>query len=195
MAADILLHDALFVPVGEDQLQHLELTRTIARKFNKKFGKTFIEPKEVLTSTPRVMSLDNPNKKMSKSMPGGCLFIDDEPEIIKEKIKSAVTDSGNEIKYDIKNKPAISNLLSIYCALSEEPIEQLEKKFAGKNYSYFKADLAELICNHLAYFRNKKKSLLKKPIVVRKIFYEGTKKARSRALKKIETVKKKVGLT
>ncbi|MEK7086816.1 MAG: tryptophan--tRNA ligase, partial [Patescibacteria group bacterium] len=100
MAADVLLYDTQFVPVGDDQLQHLELTRTLARKFNGKFGKTFIEPKALLTETPRLMSLDEPKKKMSKSRPTGCLFIDDSPSTIRAKIKTAVTDSGKEIKYD-----------------------------------------------------------------------------------------------
>lgn len=194
MAADILIQDAKFVPVGEDQLQHLELTRTIARKFNKKFGKTFIEPKALLTSTPRIMSLDNPQKKMSKSMPAGCLFVDDEPETIYEKIKKAVTDSGNEIKYDKNNKPAISNLLDIYSVLSGSSIAELEKKFAGKNYLYFKNELAELVTARFAAFRSEKKRLLQKPSGVKKIFAAGAKKARERAEKKIKLVKEKVGL-
>jgi tryptophanyl-tRNA synthetase len=128
MAADVLLYDAEFVPVGHDQLQHLEFTRTIARKFNNKFGKTFIEPKALLTKTPRIMSLDNPDKKMSKSQPNGCLFLNDSPKTIQEKLARAVTDSGKEIKYDPKEKPAISNLLMIYSALSEEPVKSLEQK-------------------------------------------------------------------
>ncbi|KKU14773.1 MAG: Tryptophan-tRNA ligase [Parcubacteria group bacterium GW2011_GWB1_45_9] len=194
MAADILLYDAQFVPVGEDQLQHLEFARTLARKFNKKFGKTFVEPKALLTSTSRVMSLDNPQKKMSKSLPAGCLFIDDEPNTIKERIKRAVTDSGNEIKYDEKNKPAISNLLSIYSALSGESVTRLEKKFAGKNYSYFKTELAESINKHFKDFRVKKTALLKKPATLKKTFAAGSKKARLRAEKKIKEVKKKIGL-
>ncbi|MBI4119402.1 MAG: tryptophan--tRNA ligase [Parcubacteria group bacterium] len=194
MAVDILIYDPKFVPVGEDQLQHLELTRTLARKFNSKFGKIFTEPKAVMTSTPRVMSLDNPQKKMSKSSPAGCLFIDDEPETIKEKIKKAVTDSGSEIKYDEKNKPAISNLLSIYSALSGQSILQLEKKFAGKNYSYFKNDLAELTSDYFRPFRERKKELLKNPAAIKKTFAAGAKKARIRAQKKIKEVKEKVGL-
>src|SRR3989338_3880433 len=108
MAADILMYDAVFVPVGDDQDQHLELTRTIARRFNKKYGETFIEPKSLHTETPRVMSLTDPTYKMSKSEPAGCLFLDDELTVIEKKIKTAVTDSGSDVRYDEKTKPAIS---------------------------------------------------------------------------------------
>ena len=137
MTADILLYDAQFIPVGEDQLQHLEFTRTIARKFNNKFGKTFIEPKAILTEASRIMSLDDPAKKcLSLGRPA--VFLDDSPKNIQEKLARAVTDSGREIKYDIKNKPAISNLLTIYSALTEKPIKILEEKYIGKGYAEFK---------------------------------------------------------
>ncbi|MFH1346835.1 MAG: tryptophan--tRNA ligase [Spirochaetota bacterium] len=194
MAADILLYDAKFVPVGDDQDQHLEITRTLARKFNSKFGKTFIEPQGLHTETPRVMSLANPEKKMSKSQPESCLFIDDSPEEIKNKIKRAVTDSGSEIKYDKKNKPAISNLLEIYSALSGNKIEKLENKFAGKNYSALKNDLTELVIDFFADFRKKKAILLKNPAKMSSILASGSKKAEKIANKKILEVKKKVGL-
>ncbi|MFA5098836.1 MAG: tryptophan--tRNA ligase [Candidatus Paceibacterota bacterium] len=194
MAADIILYDAKVVPVGDDQLQHLELTRTLVRKFNSKFGKIFVEPHGLHTKTPRVMSLQNPEKKMSKSQPEGCLFIDDSPEEIKNKIKRAVTDSGSEIKYDKKNKPAISNLLEIYSALSGDKIEKLENKFAGNNYSALKNDLAELITDYFADFRKKKLALLKNPAKLRLALESGSKKAEAIANKKILEVKKKVGL-
>ncbi len=194
MAADILLCDAKFVPVGHDQLQHLELTRTIARKFNKKFGKTFIEPQPILTKTPRVMSLKNPAKKMSKSQPDGCLFLDDSPNDISAKIKTAVTDSGSEIKYDREKKPAISNLLEIYADLSGEEIPRIEKKFKGKNYGQFKTDLAGLTANHFADFRKKKKELMAKPQELKKVLNAGSKKANKVADKKMLEVKEKVGL-
>jgi len=194
MAADIFLYNSQFVPVGNDQLQHLEFSRELARKFNKKYGKTFIEPRALLASTPRVMSLDNPHKKMSKSIPAGCLFIDDEQKTIKEKIKRAVTDSGSEVKYDEKNKPAVSNLLSIYSSLSGKTIPQLEEKFSGKNYSYFKSELTDLIIGYFADFRTKKSTLSKKPNEIKKIYATGSKKASIRAEKKIKEVKKKIGL-
>ncbi len=193
-SADILLYDAEFVPVGEDQLQHLELTRTLARKFNKKFGRIFVEPKSILTLTPRVMSLANPEKKMSKSQPDGCLFMDDEPEEIKRKISRATTDSGSEIKHDRKNKPGIANLLEIYSSVSDEPVVKIEKRFSGKNYSELKKSLAEEISNYFADFRKKKKSLLAKPYTLKTILSAGSKKASAKASAKISEVKKKVGL-
>jgi len=193
MAADILLYGTKFVPVGNDQDQHLELARTLARKFNKKFGKTFIEPQAVHTKTPRVMSLANPEKKMSKSQPESCLFIDDSIEQIKNKIKRAVTDSGSEIRRK-EGKPAISNLLEIYSALSDKTIPQLEKKFKGKNYSTFKNDLAETIIDYFADFRKKKSALLKNQSKLSSILKAGSQKAAKVANKKIIEVKKKVGL-
>lgn len=187
MAADVLLYDTQFVPVGEDQLQHLELTRTLARKFNSRFGKTFTEPKAILTKTPRVMSLDDPNKKMSKSQPSGCLFLDDSPEKIKEKIKKAVTDSGKEIKFDEKNKPAISNLIRIYEAAYDLGIKAVEKKFEGKSYVEFKSELADLLIDYLKPFRGKKPN--PEPALS-----AGAKKANLIANKKLAQVKKHLGL-
>lgn len=194
MAADILLYDAKFVPVGEDQQQHLELARTLARKFNSRFGKTFIEPQAVFTETPRVMNLDDPTKKMSKSRHAGCLFIDDSPEAIKAKIMRAVTDSGNEIKYDPVGKPAVSSLLKVYSSLSGETIPHLEKKFTKQNYAQFKAALAELIADHFADYRKKKKALMAKPKALEAVLAAGSKKAEKIAEKKISDVKKKIGL-
>lgn len=194
MAADIMLYDAAFVPVGEDQLQHLELTRTLARKFNTKFGKTFIEPKPLLTRVPRLMSLDNPKKKMAKSREEGCLFLDDTPEIIRKKIKTATTDSGKEIKYDEKNKPGVSNLLLICSAMSNQPIKSLEKKYKGLGYAEFKKDLAEILIEFLSSFQKKKIGLYKKTSAVKKIFSDGSKKAHAVAQKKMLEAKKKIGL-
>jgi len=192
MASDILLYDAVFVPVGDDQSQHLELTRTLARKFNKKFGKTFPEPKALLAKIPRLMGLDDPTKKMSKSRPGGCLFLDDSPEIIRKKIMSAVTDSGREIKHDPKNKPAISNLIDIYAAIINYSAQQVEKKFEGAKYSDFKKDLAEIVVKSLEPFQKKKRSL--KPAEVKRALAKGNKKANDVASKKIKEVKNKIGL-
>lgn len=194
MAADILIFAGELVPVGEDQLQHLELARTLARKFNRRFGKILKEPRALLTSTPRVMSLEDPTKKMSKSIPSGCLFIDDEPQIIRDKIKKAVTDSGMEIKYDKENKPAISNLLSIFSALSDESISELENKFSGKTYASFKEELAALVIDHFAGFRTKKSSLVKNPSQLKKILDSGSEKANAIAEKNMTIIKKKMGL-
>jgi tryptophanyl-tRNA synthetase len=193
MAADILIYDAKFIPVGEDQLQHLELARTVARRFNARFGATFVEPKGVLTQTPRVMSLKDPRKKMSKSDPDSCLFIDDSPEDIKRKLARAVTDSDSEILYDPEKKPGLSNLLEIYGAFVDKDPHGVAIDFEGKQYSDLKGELAELIAHHFEKFRAKKAALLAKPGVMKKILAEGSKKAAATATKKMVVVKKKVG--
>ncbi|KKU91531.1 MAG: Tryptophan-tRNA ligase [Candidatus Jorgensenbacteria bacterium GW2011_GWA1_48_11] len=190
MASDILLYSTKFVPVGEDQDQHLELTRTLARKFNNKFGRTFIEPQGLHTKVPRLMSLDDATKKMSKSRPAGCLFLDDSPEIVRKKIKRAQTDSGREIKYDPKNKAAVSNLISIYAGLTEKPIGEIERKFKNSNYAGFKKDLAEVIVKALKPFRENKLS----KNAAEKILRAGTKKANVVAAEKLLEIKKKIGL-
>ena len=190
MAADILLYDAKFVPVGDDQLQHLELTRTLARKFNNKFGQIFIEPQALLTKTPRVMSLSDPTKKMSKSQPEGCLFLDDSPEEIKKKISRAVTDSNSEIKYNLENKAGVSNLLEIYSALSKKSIAELEKQYQGKGYGQFKSDLTDVITKTLAPFRE----LKAKNSQLKAILSAGDKKAKKIASLKMKEVKEKLGL-
>jgi tryptophanyl-tRNA synthetase len=192
MASDILLYDAQFVPVGEDQLQHIELTRTLARKFNSRFGHILMEPKDLLTDIPRVMSLQDPTKKMSKSDPKGCIFIDDSPEEIQEKVKSAVTDSGSEVAYNPEEKPAIANLLRIYAALTDKFIPDLEKEFAKMNYSEFKIALGNVIAEHFNNFRENKKRL---DTDLKKILDAGSKKAAKIASKKMEEIKVKVGLT
>jgi tryptophanyl-tRNA synthetase len=194
MTADIILYNAEFIPVGDDQLQHLELARTLARKFNARFGKTFVEPKGLLTQTPRVMSLKDPAKKMSKSEPDGCLFLDDSPEEIRQKLARAVTDSGSEIFYDPKEKPGLSNLLEIYGAFTDKDPHAIAIAFEGKKYSDLKAALADLIANHFAKFREKKKKLLAHPAAIKKILNAGSKKAARVAEKKMVEVQKKVGL-
>lgn len=193
-AADILLYKAEAVPIGEDQKQHLELTRDLARIFNNRFGQTFKEPKAILTKIPRVMSLDNPNKKMSKSFPNGCLYLSDSPKIIRKKIKSAVTDSGREIVYDLENKPAISNLLLIYSEFSGKSIKELEKRFKGVNYSEFKAELAEAMIKFLKPIQENRKKMIKNKNEVMKTLETGAAKARIVAQKTMEEVKKKIGL-
>ncbi len=196
MAADIILYDAQFVPVGEDQLQHLELTRTLARKLNNKFfGRMFIEPKPILTATPRLMSLDDPAKKMSKSRPAGCLFLDDTPDIIEQKIKRAVTDSGSEIKYDPINKAGVSNLLRIYSDLSGKSISQAEKQFSGKSYSQLKESVAKTISDYFKLFRNKKATLSKKPAAIKKMLSANALKIQKIADKKLIEIKTRLGLS
>ena len=194
MAADILLYDAKVVPVGHDQLQHLELTRTLARKVNAKFGKTFFEPEPKMTEVTRLMSLDDPTKKMSKSRPAGCVFIDDEPEVIRKKIMSAVTDSEREVGFDKEKRPAMANLLTLYSAVSGRPITALVAAYKGKGYAYFKRDLAEAVVTSLAPFQKRKKALAKNMKGVKTIVEKGNKKALKVSEKKMEVVKKKLGL-
>ncbi len=190
MTADIILYDAAFVPVGDDQIQHLELTRTLARKFNNKFGATFVEPKPLLTKIPRLMSLNEPTKKMSKSLLQGCLFLNDSPNEIEHKIKTAVTDSGNEVKYDIENKPGISNLLNIYSDITNKSIPEIESSYSNKGYGQFKSDLVKIVVDALKPFRDIKINNKK----IESIITSGSKKASKLANAKIKIVKKKLGL-
>ena len=194
MAADILLYKAEFVPVGEDQRQHVELTREVVRTFNDRFGKTFKEPESVHTKAPRIMSLDNPTKKMSKSMPAGCLYLSDSPEVIREKVKRAVTDSFTGVDYDPEKRPAVSNLVLIYSEFSGIPIPEVVKKFHGVGYARFKEELAEVIIKTLKPFQEKRKKLLKDKRLVMNTLAAGTKKAKPIARKTMEEVARKVGL-
>ncbi|KPJ56600.1 tryptophanyl-tRNA synthetase [Parcubacteria bacterium DG_74_2] len=195
-AADILLYQTELVPVGKDQLQHLELSRIIARKFNHRFGKTFKIPKAYVSKTgAKIMSLENPKKKMSKSIPSSCLFLFDEPKEIKAKIMSATTDSQKTIKYDLKRKPGISNLLTIYSLFSDKSIKELEKQFKGKGYAEFKKSLAQLLILKLEPFRTKKKELLSREAYIHKILNKGEKRARAIAQPTMTDVRQKMGLT
>lgn len=194
MAADILLYKAELVPIGDDQLQHLELSRDIVRIFNRRFGYTFKEPKPVLTRTPRLMSLDNPHKKMSKTLPQGCLYLSDSPKIIQGKIKAAVTDSYKEIDCDHRNRPAISNLVLIYSEFSKIPVPEIIKKYKGVGYAEFKKDLSEIIIKALKPIQEKRSGLLKNPNQVKKILAEGAKKVRPIAQATMEEVRQKIGL-
>ena len=197
MAADILLYKTDLVPVGEDQKQHVEFARTIAKRFNNLYGETFTIPQAVAQKEgARIMGLDDPIKKMSKSAENSFnyLALTDEPDLIKEKIKKAVTDSGKEIIYDKKKKPGVSNLLEIYSLLSEKPIKKLEKEYQGKNYGEFKNDLADIVIKFLLPFQKEFKKLKENPKGVREILKEGEKKARAIAQKTIVEVKNKIGL-
>lgn len=194
MAADILLYKTDTVPVGEDQKQHVELARTIARKFNQQFGQVFVLPQAlVYKSGARIMSLADPTEKMSKSIPLGCLELTDSPSSIRQKIKKAVTDSGKQIEYSPK-KPAIANLITIYSAFSGLTANQIEEKYQGKGYAQFKNDLAEVVIKGLKPLQEKKKALDKKPAYVKKILQDGAKKARPIAQKILEQTKQKMGL-
>ena len=196
MAADILLYQTDVVPVGKDQQQHVELARSIARKFNRKFGSTFKVPELSLPKVgARIMSLQNPKKKMSKTgSVKGYISLFDKPEVIRAKVMVAVTDTGRKIIYDPKRKPGISNLLTIYSLFSEHSIKKLETKFKDKGYVDFKKSLARTLVGALDPFRQKRKELLKREVYVQEILNQGAKKARSIAQSTMREVRKNMGL-
>lgn len=196
MAADILLYDATYVPVGEDQLQHLELTRSLAKRFNNRFGDTFVIPQAFAhKETSRIMALDDPSKKMSKSAESEASYIAilDSPEIIRKKIKTAVTDSGSDIRYDEQEKPALSNLLNIFSAFSDEPIAAIEKNYTGKGYADFKSDLGDLLVEKLEPLQTTYHSLSRDKDTILSILEDGAKKANSIANATLREVKQKMG--
>jgi tryptophanyl-tRNA synthetase len=195
MAADILLYKTDLVPVGKDQVQHVELTREIARRFNKMFGKVFKEPKVLLSEGEKIMSLQNPKKKMSKTDdPKGCILLFDEPEEIEKKVMRSVTDPGREIKYDPVKKPGISNLLKIYSLFTEKPIKELEEKYKGKGYEQFKKDLAKILIEKLEIFRKRKKELEKREVYLKEILKKGAERAEKIAKLTMKEVREKMGL-
>lgn len=198
MAADILLYDPQYIPVGHDQKQHVELTRDLANRFNNRHGETFVIPQPLVAKTgARIMSLSNPTKKMSKSddpTDKGCIYLLDDPKVARKKIMSAVTDTGMEIKYDVENKPGISNLMTIMSCLTDLSLEDIEQKYIGCNYGTFKKDLADIIENFLVDLQAKYKDICEQKIV-NKILEEGAQKARRIAYKKLMKVYKKLGLT
>lgn len=194
MTADIVLYDADIVPVGEDQRQHLELARTIVRAFNKRFGNTFKEPVGVYSEAPRVMSLSDPTKKMSKSQPAGCLFLSDPPDVIRKKVMSATTDSQKSVGYDPKRRPGISNLVSIYAAFAGTPPQAVVKQFQGKGYAEFKQSLATLLIHKLEPIQRTRAKLMKNKNEVINILEDGARKANRVAEKKLAAVKRRAGL-
>ncbi|MDK2805437.1 MAG: tryptophanyl-tRNA synthetase [Thermoanaerobacterium sp.] len=195
MAADILLYDTNFVPVGNDQKQHLELTRDIAIRFNNRFGKTFVVPEPMILKTgSRIMSLTEPDKKMSKSSENQYSKINllDEPSQIKKKIMRAVTDSENVIRYDPENKPGLSNLLTLYSSFTDISIEDAEARFKGQGYGTLKKELADVIVERLSEIQNNYKNLDLN--YINEVLKEGAEKASSIAKVTIEKVKDKMGL-
>lgn len=196
MAADILLYQTEAVPVGKDQEQHVELARTIARKFNQKFGESFKEPKAMLPKFgAKIMSLQDPKKKMSKSdNSAGYIGLFDEPDEITKKIMSSATDTGRAIQYDPDKKPGVANLLTIFSLFSGKSINDIEKQFKNKGYADFKAKLAELLVLKLEPFRRKRKELLSREVYVKEILEQGRKKAEIIAQSTIIKVRQKMGL-
>ena len=193
MAADILLYDTQVVPVGEDQKQHVELTRTLAKRFNHQFGETFVVPEaHIKKEGMRIMGLDDPTKKMSKSAASEYNYISltDDAETVKRKIKKAVTDSGSEIVY-CDDKPALKNLINIYSLLAEKTPQEIEKEYAGKGYADFKTGLAETIIGFLEPFQKKIAELSDEKVL--EVLRAGANRVRPLAKKKLDEVKKKVG--
>lgn len=193
MAADILLYKSNLVPIGDEQLKHIDVANEIAKKFNYLFGETFEPVKPYLAKGSHILSLQDPTKKMSKTGDEG-IALSDDPDTIRAKVKKAVTDSGKEIKYDEKEKPAISNLLTIYHLLSGQEIKTLEKEYAGKSYVEFKNDLAEVVVNFLKPFQEKRKEFENNPDKVLQILTDSEEKARLLASSTLQEVKERMGL-
>ena len=196
-AADILLYQAHYVPVGEDQRQHIELTRDLATRFNTRFGDTFRIPEgHILKSGAKIYDLQEPTNKMSKSSgsAAGVLEIMDTPEANIKKIKSATTDAGREVTFDEKEKPGISNLLTIHAALSGESIANLENKFAGKGYGDFKSAVAEVVVEYLRPIRARALELLEDEAHLVKVLHAGADKARVVASATVADTYKNLGL-
>lgn len=196
MAADILLYGTHLVPVGEDQKQHLELTRDLAERFNRRYNDIFTIPEVRIPKVgARIMSLQEPTKKMSKSDPNRKAFITllDEPKQIEKKIKSAVTDSDGIVKFDRETKPGVSNLLSIYSILANRTIEELELQYEGKGYGEFKADLAEVVIQALAPIQERYRNLVDSQ-ELDDILDEGAEKARTKANRMLKKMENAMGL-
>ncbi len=196
MTADILLYNADVVPVGEDQTQHVELARDLVHRFNARYNKeVFVMPKAVTPKVgARIMSLSDPTKKMSKSDPKGDIFLKDEPNIIRKKIMSAVTDTGNEIIYDPVNKPGISNLLQIYSALSDITLDEAQTKFHNiHQYGEFKKIVADKVLEEIVPFQERFKEF-SNPKVINEVLNEGKERASRVANRTLNKVKKTVGL-
>ena len=196
-AADILLYQAHFVPVGEDQRQHIELTRDLAGRFNARYGQTFQLPEAyILKTAAKINDIQEPTAKMSKSAgsAAGVIEIMDTPEANLKKIKSAMTDAGREVKYDVAQKPGISNLLTIHSALSGRTIAELENEFDGKGYGDFKAAVADVVVEYLRPIRAKAMELLEDEKHLLQILHQGSEKARAVAQETIENTYKNLGV-
>jgi tryptophanyl-tRNA synthetase len=194
-AADILLYQADAVPVGEDQRQHLELTRDLAQRFNSRFGEAFTLPAPyIMRESAKIYDLQNPDKQMSKSLPGpGCVSLLDPVTASAKKIRSAVTDPGREIRYDVEGKPGISNLLVVYSALSGRPVADLEASYEGRGYGDLKKDLAEVLADFLKPVQAAVAAYLDDPAELDKILAGGAERARAVAAQTLRTVYDRIG--
>ncbi|WP_097182334.1 tryptophan--tRNA ligase [Blastococcus haudaquaticus] len=194
-AADILVYQADQVPVGEDQRQHLELTRDLATRFNGRFGQTFTLPEaKIPQGAAKILDLQSPDKKMSKSLPpAGCVFLLDEPNVTAKKIRSAVTDTGREVVADAENKPGVTNLLTIHSALSGRSVADLEQHFAGRGYGDLKKELAEVVTDFLTPVRARTQELLDDRAELERVLASGAERAREVASATVATVYERSG--
>jgi len=196
-AADILLYQADFVPVGEDQRQHIELTRDLGQRFNSKHKEIFNIPQaQIIKSLAKINDLQDPTAKMSKSASSmsGVIELLDAPEVTLKKFKSSVTDDGKEVKFDEKGKPGISNLLTIHSALSGKSIEAIENEFTGKGYGDFKSAVAEVVIAELGPIRDRTKQLMDDPAELVNLLKVGAKKANEVAANTLKEVYTAIGL-
>ena len=197
MAADILLYQPDYVPVGEDQKQHVELTRNVAQRFNNLYGEVFKVPEPYIPKTgARVMSLNDPASKMSKSIPEGCVFLLDEPDDIRRKFKRAVTDSDTErcVRYDPEHKPGVSNLMSIYAACTGKSLADIEAEFDGQGYGAFKPAVGDAVIETLRPIREETRRILADKAYLEDVYRAGAEKAARVAGRTLRKVYKKVGL-
>ncbi len=194
MAADILLYQPDYVPVGEDQKQHVELTRDIAQRFNNIYGDVFKVPEPYIPKAgARVMSLSAPDSKMSKSAPEGCVFLKDDNDTVMRKFKRAVTDSDTCVRFDRENKPGISNLMEIYSACTGKTYEEIQREFEGKGYGEFKPAVGEAVLAVTAPIRDEAQRILKDKGYLESVYHSGAEKAEYIANKTLRKVYKKVG--
>ena len=194
MAADIVLYDSKRIPVGEDQVQHVELARDLVKRFNNRYGDTLVMPKaEVAKVGARIMSLSDPTKKMSKSDPKGDIYLKDSVEVIRKKIMSAVTDMEARVHYDVEKQPGVSNLMTIMSSLTGKSFEQIEKEFEGKGYGDFKRAVADVVVNELTPFKERYEQIIKSG-KVDEVLAKGAKRANEIASKTLARVQKAVGL-
>jgi tryptophanyl-tRNA synthetase len=194
-AADIMIYNAAGVPVGEDQRQHLELTRTLAQRFNARYGETFVVPEAyIVKDVGKIFDLQHPDKKMSSSIGGaGCLFLLDDPKASAKKIRSAVTDTGREVRFDPQQKAGVSNLLTILSALTDTAVPALEERFVGAGYGDLKKEVAEAYLGFTEPFVARNRELLADPDTLDDIIADGSARARAEAAPMLERVYDLVG--
>ena len=194
MAADIVLYDSKVIPVGEDQVQHVELARDLVKRFNNRYGDVLVMPRaEVNKVGARIMSLSDPTKKMSKSDPKGEIYLKDDPAVMRKKIMSAVTDMEAHVRYDPEKQPGISNLMTILSSLTGKSFEEIENEFEGKGYGDFKRVVADAVVNEIEPLQNRCKEIIESGLVD-KVLEKGAKRANEIASEVLARVQKAIGL-